>query len=176
MIKKYVSLELLDKDYKYLNNIKKQLYFETNNPSFNIMQALCILGETHLQNFKNINLLIENPMIEFETNISIENESLFINSINNNFIQYLKNELCIDNSLGIYSNYLSFPNDLKNYPFIYLGKSERLINKKIDKIEIKDIRLNIFELIVNKNEYIYKKIDSIHLSMDKVLLDNNLCN
>ena len=176
MIKKYITFALLDKDYKYINNLKKDLYFITNNPSFNIFPSLSILGETNLSNFKNNNLKINNPIIEFESNLTFKKESVFIKSKNNSLISYLKNELCVETLSNTFSKYLKLPKNEDNYPIIYLGTNSEIISTNIKKIFIKDIRLNIVEIILNNNEIKYKTLDSIHLSMDKILLENSLYN
>lgn len=176
MNKKIITLDILDKDYSFINKMKRELYFETNNPSFNLLPCFTILGETNLSSFKNINLRINNPIIEFEKNINNDNHCIFINSINNDFTNYLKEKLCLNEISSTFSQYFSLTSNIENYPLIYLGCSKKSFKKNIPCIIIKDIRLNIIELKQDLNKIEYKKLASIHLSKDKNLLSNNLNN
>jgi len=166
MKQKLITLNLNDKDFKYIKNLKKELYYRSNDPSFNIFDDLIILGSTNLTSFNNLNLKIKSPYIEFETKISISKNTTFIKSINNEFINNLKAQLKINNVDNF--NFDFFKLDLKksDLPIIYLGNKFNT-NIKVNKLIISDIRLNIIEIEIDNNMFKYNKIATIHLSSNK---------
>lgn len=162
----YITIDILDSDLKYIKNLKKSLYKISNDPSFNIFPCLTIIGKTRLNSFKNTNINIIKPYIEFEKQISNNNNCTFINSINNEFINELITSLKLERIENHKSKYFSLSSEKMHFPIILLGNNTNF-NKDIKKIVIKDIRLNIIEIEENNNFISYKNLSSIHLSMDK---------
>lgn len=163
---KLITLDLIDSDFKYIKNLKKKLYNTSNDPSFILFPALTILGQTDLNSFNNTNLIIKSPFIEFENKTTISNNSTYIKSINNNFIEDLKNQLNFNQKISINHKYLNIEISKNNLPIIHLGNKYKY-DETVKKIIINDIRLKIIEVNIEANHITYNNISSIHLSLDK---------
>ncbi len=163
-----ITLKIKDDNFKHLKNICSNLFKETNDPSFNVIEPLLIIGKTYYSSLSQIYIeAIKNPLI-FDTHLSsCENISL-IKCKNTEIIENLKSKLCSNEIINFKTPYFSLLKDSTNYPFIHLGNDFKKVIE-VPKVIVKDYRLELIEITSSKSQIIYKILDTKHLSMDKVL-------
>lgn len=165
---KLITLKLKDKDYSYLKNLKKDLFQKTNNPSFNMIEPLTILGKTDLQSFNNVKIKgIETPLY-FNSSTTNKDDVCFVSCKSNESIKYLQSTLCNKTEINFQSKYFNLLENSNNYPLIHLGNAIK-DNICVNPIIINDFRLELLCLIINDNKLSYRVLDSIHLAKDIVL-------
>jgi hypothetical protein len=163
-----ITFKLKDTDTLYLKNISKSIFNKTNNPSFNIIEPIVILGKTTLSSFDSVTIDFIEESLVFDDSIQSKDKISFIASNNSSFINTLRDNLCDSNEINFNSKYFNLLKEKQEYPLIQIGGF--LQNQiKVDRIVIKDFRLEILEIKIEDNTIQYKSLDTIHLSKDKVL-------
>jgi len=159
---KLITFMLNEIDELKLKNIKRRLFLEENDPSFNILPPFVILGQTQLSSFNNLHIDFLNIPLIFSRNISNTKFTSFIPALSNPCCDSLFDQLCFNNT-KFNSKYLNLLNDNFKKPYILLGnQTDKIIN--FEKIILKDYRLKLIEIEEKNNNIFYEQLDSIHLS------------
>jgi hypothetical protein len=161
-------LKIKDDNFKKLKNICSDIFKETNNPSFNVIEPMLIVGKTYLNTLDSIYVEAIDDSLIFDTNLSVIEDISLIKCKNKEIIEKMKNQLCSDENIYFKTPYFNLLQNPKEYPIIHLGNKYQN-NKITPQVFIKDYRLEIIEVSATNNKIMYKTLDSKHLSKDKVL-------
>jgi hypothetical protein len=161
-------LKIKDDNFKKLKNICSDIFKETNNPSFNVIEPMLIVGKTYLNTLDSIYVEAIDDSLIFDTNLSVIEDISLIKCKNKEIIEKMKNQLCSDENIYFKTPYFNLLQNPEEYPIIHLGNKYQK-NKKTPQVFIKDYRLEIIEVSATNNKIMYKTLDSKHLSKDKVL-------
>ena len=165
---KLITLQPKDTITSLLKKTAKDLFEKTNDPSFNIIEPLIILGETKLSSFANIKIKAIKSSLTFDEFTQRNKDVCFFPHVENCEIENLKETLCTKEKIDFNYKYFNLLKSYNIYPIVRLGNSfDKKV--KIPKVIIDDYRIEIIEISVTDDIFYYNTLDTIHLSRDKVL-------
>jgi hypothetical protein len=163
-----LTLKIKDDNFKSLKNICSDIFRETNEPSFNVIEPMLIIGKTHYNSLASIYVEAIKDSLIFDSKSSKVDNICLIKCTNKKIINNLRDKLCSAEDINFKTPYFNLLQNPNEYPIINLGNNYNR-NIEVPQVIIKDYRLELIEIFSKGNQIIYKTLDSKHLSMDKVL-------